>query len=255
MAQNSAMMLTGDILSLGHRGVWHLPSPKGETQERQAPRCQSRQKGTWLCARSQRTVPLDSFSPGLPLLVGPACFVFAGGLWLPRKAPAPTAQGRSPAWGTKEEQPGSSQPPPQASEHTIRGGHCSGDCPCHWPFWGRPVSPGLPGCALSVLLEAGASTVQPGLGSTGYSVPYGVGAVPRTQARRAQVDIHSTLTWSAPPAADIGIQHEEQSGHPKISWLPWEGVCQALCGLQVLGKCSALEAQMLPWWACFRSPV
>lgn len=37
-------------------------------------------------------------------------FFLVGGLWLPRKAPAPTTQSRSPAWGTKEEQPGSSQP-------------------------------------------------------------------------------------------------------------------------------------------------
>lgn len=129
MAQNSAMMLTGDILSLGHRGEWRLPSPKGETQERQAPGCQSRQEGTRLCARSQCTVPLGSFSPGLPLLVGPACFVFVGGLWQPRKALAPTAQGRSPAWGTKGEQPGSSQPPPQASGHTIRGDTALGIVP------------------------------------------------------------------------------------------------------------------------------
>lgn len=53
-------------------------------------------------------------------------FFLVGGLWLPRKAPAPTTQSRSPAWGTKEEQPGSSQPPRQASGHTTLGGTALG---------------------------------------------------------------------------------------------------------------------------------
>lgn len=91
MAQNSAMMPTADILSRGHHAEWRLLSPKGETQGRRAPWCQARRKGMQLCARSQHVEPLSSFSPGLALLMGPACSIFIGGPWLPGKASAPTA--------------------------------------------------------------------------------------------------------------------------------------------------------------------
>lgn len=66
MAQNSAMMPMGDILSLGHNAEWRLPSPKGETRGRRMRRGQARQKGTVLCAWSQHSAS-GSFSPGLAL--------------------------------------------------------------------------------------------------------------------------------------------------------------------------------------------
>lgn len=90
MAQTSAMMPTGDILSQGHRTEQRLPSPKLETQGHRAPWCQARQKDMQRCARSQHMAALGSFSPGLAPLTASAYSIFIGGLWLPRTPLAPT---------------------------------------------------------------------------------------------------------------------------------------------------------------------
>lgn len=85
MAQNSAMMPMGDILSLGHHNEGCLLSPKRRNLGTLGPRCQARWVGRWLCARRQRAIPPGSFSLGLLLPLGPACSIFFGGLWLPRE--------------------------------------------------------------------------------------------------------------------------------------------------------------------------
>lgn len=126
MAQNSAMMPTGDILSLGRHPERCLPSPKGETRGFRVPWCQARQKGAWLCVHSAS----GSFSPGLALPErGARLLCFRGWPTPPREALAPTPRDRGPLCGTKEEQPGHSLSSAQPSGLAIRRGFTLGTDP------------------------------------------------------------------------------------------------------------------------------
>lgn len=99
-----------------------------------------------------------------------------------------------------------------------------------------------------------------GLVLLAHSVPCRVEVGPGTWARPAQVGTHSTqhaaLPGSVPPDAHTGIHQEGQSGGPLgFSGSPGRRSSRMLCSLQLLSKHSTLGGQMLPWWACFRSPI
>lgn len=187
------MMPTSDILSLGHHSEWHLPAPKGETQECRAP-----------CARpGGRAYSYVRGASVLRLWASSFLLYFCG--W------PVAAQGSSGSYPLRQrvlvwDEGGAVRLHPTAISAPLARhprGHCSGDCPPRCPFWGRPVSPvsKLSSVQLWILSQKLVPALcNLGLALLAHHVPYGVEAVRGIQARPAQADTHSRLpAWGYTP--------------------------------------------------------